>query len=139
VRGTDSRSFKLAYPDVVADTVQCLTNLVPGNGEDSRHVFKNQKIRHKLSGNPVNLSPQITRVFFSSAPSSHRDGLAGGASVDDVDTRFNVSALQFLYILINRHVRPVFAQYAPAKGVLLAHGGRAYPSGFGGKVEAADP
>jgi hypothetical protein len=132
MRGTDSRSFKLAYPDVVAEAVQRLTNLVSGNGEDSRDVFKHQKIRHKVSDNPVNFPPQITLVFFSPAPSSHRNGLTWGAAVDEVDPGFNVFSLQFPDVLVNGHVRPVFTQYAPAERISFAHRGSPYASGFGG-------
>jgi hypothetical protein len=82
---SDSRSFKTANPDAVADALQLLANLVPGNAEDSRHVLKDAKTRHNVGDNPENLSPEISLVIFPSSPSHHADGLAGRPSVHNVD------------------------------------------------------
>jgi hypothetical protein len=85
VERSDSRSFKTAYPDRVADALQFLANLVSGKREDARYVFKDEKTRHNVGDNPENISPEISIVSFFSSPSSQRNGLAWRSSVNNVN------------------------------------------------------
>jgi hypothetical protein len=54
---SDSRSFKTANPDAVAEALQVFTNVVRGNAEDSKYVLKDAKTRHNVGDNPENISP----------------------------------------------------------------------------------
>jgi hypothetical protein len=128
VRRSDSRSFKHAYPDAVAEAVQILTNLVCGNGEDSRDVFKDAKTRHKVGDKPEYISPEISFIILPSAPTCHGDGLTWWSAINNVNWCGNVLTSQILDILKNRHARPVFTQYGPTERVYFAHGNYA-PAG----------
>jgi hypothetical protein len=135
---SDSRSFKIANPDAVADTRQVLTNVVSAKGEDSRDVFKDAKTRHNVGDNPENVSPEIAVVILSSAPSRQTDGLARGSAENNVNCS-NILTSQGFHILENRHARPVLAKNRPAERILFAHGDHAPALRLEGQVNPADP
>jgi hypothetical protein len=104
---SNSRSFKIAYPDAVAEKLQRLTYIVAGKADDPRDILKDKKTRHNIGDKPENLSPEISFVSLSSAPSSQRDGLARRSSVNNVNWCANILTPQCPDILKDRHIRPV--------------------------------
>jgi len=83
MRRSDSRSFKIKYPDFVAKTLQVRTNVVSGNAQDSRYVLTDDPTRRKFSDNSEHFRPEITVVPFAFLLSSHGKRLAGKSSADD--------------------------------------------------------
>jgi hypothetical protein len=55
---SDSRSFKIKYPDFVADTLQVGANIVSRDVDDSRYVLTDAPTRRKLSDDAKHFRPQ---------------------------------------------------------------------------------
>jgi hypothetical protein len=139
VRRSDSRSFKIPYPDAVAETLQVRTNVVSGNFDDSRYVFTNHPTRFKLSDQARKFRPEIPCVSLSSLPSRHAEGLTRESSINNVNWCANVLTPQLKNVLKNRHVGPMLLRYRAAKRVYLAEGHWMYPASLRRYVESADP
>jgi hypothetical protein len=122
VEGADSRSFITKNPDGVALPLQILTNVVRGKGEDSRYVFSDNPSRSNFPDQPRKFRPEVAVVVFPFFGAGNRKWLTGKTSVDDVN-RSNLITSQCFDVVVDGNIRPVPAEYRPAKFVALAHGG----------------
>jgi hypothetical protein len=149
VRGSDSRSFVHENPDGVTLSLQILTNVVRGKGEDSRYGLKNAPNRLNFTDQPRAFGPEIPFVRFRPAPAGARKGLARKSPVDDVDTTLfiffaianrlhNSLAGQFAHIVENGDAGPAFSQYRPAKFILFAHRGNLSARALERDVQSSD-
>jgi hypothetical protein len=85
VKRADSRSFKLPYPDAVAEALQVRANVVSGNPHDPRYVFSDDPTRSNFHDQARKLRPQISAVGFPFLFSSHAEGLTGKSSVNNIN------------------------------------------------------
>ena len=120
VRRPDSQSFKIPNPDLVAEMLQILADVIGGKGKDARDVLSNDPTRANLSDQPRKLRPQESIVVPSFPVTSHGEGLAWESSVNNVNCS-DIRTLHLPHVLKQRHIRPVFPKYLPAERINLAH------------------
>ena len=140
---SDSRSFKIKYPDFVAKTLQVRTNVVSGNSQDSRYVLTDNPTRRKLSDNSEHFRPQVTVVPFTFLLSSHGKWLAWETSGNDSwsvnsSSSPKIVSCEITYVPPSRHIRPMFLKYFRRVVRPLALSDRLESGPFGGKIEATD-
>jgi len=85
VRGSDSRSFIIEYPDGVTRALQVRTNIVAGNSQDSSNIFTDDPTRSNFADNAQHFWPEVAVVGFAFAFAREREGLAGEAARNEVD------------------------------------------------------
>jgi hypothetical protein len=87
--------------------------------------------------NPAHLSPQPALL---TGESCHFPGAADVGAWESATNNVNWSirvSMQFFYILANRHIRPVFAEYPTCHGVNLTECNGGHPCPFQPKRKSA--
>lgn len=73
---SDTRSFIIKYPDIVAFTLQIGANCVCRDTEYSRYVFTDNPTRSKLSDQPRKFWPEVTGIVLPFFVSCHTERLS---------------------------------------------------------------
>jgi hypothetical protein len=119
VRCPDGKSRNNKRPAGVAEGSQVRKHIVEAHADVPSNVLSKDPSGPEFVHDPTHFWPEMTVIFLAASLPGMAKWLARISAANNVNSS-DILAPQFLYVLVDRHARPMLCQHAPAEGIDLA-------------------
>jgi hypothetical protein len=125
VRGLDTDSTQYECPDFVTFAFQVRNRAVEFHIDEPSNILENKPtgVWAEFPNNSKHLRPEVTVIVLASSLPCLTEWLTGEAAANNLNCS-DFFSIEFPYIRIHRHIRPVLVEYLGAERIHLAERNR---------------